>query len=297
MFMVKGIITALITPFDNNGDLCIDCLKSLIDFQVEKGVAGLFISGTYGEGIITPLSTREKLISKAIEYTPSKSIVLPHVGGAELGTIVRLTKLAKDLGYSAVSIVGPIFHTPTRTGLIKFYKYVAEKTDMPIVIYNNKSRQGYNISPEDFDVVSREVNNIVGIKDTSYDVDQLLELVKKFGSRYFVAGAGDSMLLYTFLIGAHAHICGIANVFPELVVELYKAIINNEYKKAIEIHYKLLLVRKTLRKYGIEMQEVLRAMLKLRGVESGHPPIQLSYNLTDQQILELKDLINQLAVQ
>lgn len=297
MYTAKGVITALITPFTKDADLCIECLKTMIEFQVEKGVIGLYLSGTYGEGVITPFTVREKLFVKAIEFAPGKVILLPHVGGFDIESIVKLAKIAKDLGYPAVSIIGPLYHTPTKMGLIKFYNYVAKKVDVPIIIYNNKNRQGYNISPDDYEAISKEVPHVVGIKDTSYDVEQLLELVKRFGSKHFIAGAGDNLLLYTFVIGAHAHICGISNLFPEIAVELYNAVTNNNYRKALEIQYKIVSFRKTAKKYNIELQEILRIMLKLRGIESGYPPLQLSMTFTDKQLLELKEIIEQMLSQ
>ncbi|MEM1526935.1 MAG: dihydrodipicolinate synthase family protein [Ignisphaera sp.] len=294
--MVRGIVTALITPFTEDGDLCTECLEDMIRFQIEKGIAGLYISGTYGEGVITSSPIREKLLIKAIEFSPSRVFLLPHVGGSDTDTIIRLAKLAKDLGYLAVSVVGPLYHIPTKKGLVEFYKYIASKTDIPIVIYNHRERQRYNISPDDYEAIAREVPEVIGIKDTSYDVEQLLEYVKRFSAKHFIAGGGDNLLYYTFSIGAHAHICGTSNVFPEIAVALYKAVSEYNYMKAVEYQYKVNLVRKILGKYGVEVQEVIRVMLKLRGIKSGYPPKQLIYEFTPQQIEELVKLIECFAI-
>lgn len=293
--MVRGVVTALITPFTEDGDICGECLEDMIRFQLENGVAGLYISGTYGEGVITSSHAREKLLVKAIEFSPSRALLLPHVGGSDTDTIIRLAKLAKDLGYFAVSIVGPLYHTPTKKGLVEFYKYIASKTDIPIVIYNHRERQRYNISPDDYEAIAREVPEVIGIKDTSFDVEQLLEYVKRFSSKHFIAGGGDNLLYYTFSIGAHAHICGISNVFPEIAVALYKAVSEDNHMKAVEYQYKVNLVRKTVGKYGVEAQEVIRVMLKLRGIKSGYPPKQLVYEFTTQQIEELGKLLEYFA--
>lgn len=295
LYMVRGIITALITPFTEEGDLCSECLEDVIRFQLDKGVAGLYISGTYGEGIITSATTREKLLVKAIEFTPSKALLLPHIGGTDIDTITRLARLAKDLGYSAVSIVGPLYHIPTKKGLVEFYRYIADKVDIPIVIYNHRERQRYNISPDDFEAIAKEIPAVIGIKDTSYDVEQILEYVKRFSANYFIAGGGDSMMYYTFSIGAHAHICGISNVFPELAVALYRAITEGNYMKAVEYQYKVNLIRKIVRKYGVEAQEVIRVLLRLRGVKSGYPPKQLVHDFTPQQIKELSNILGYFA--
>lgn len=291
MFMVKGIITALITPFTEGLGICAECLKEMLGFQAESGIAGVFLSGTYGEGVITPLRSRKELFAKAIEHAPPKMALLPHIGGVDMEAVVELAKLAKDLGYRAVSIVGPIYHAPTKEGLVKFYSYIASKVDIPIIIYNNKGRQGYNITPDDFEILTRDVPNVVGVKDTSYDVEQLLELVKRFSSKYFIAGGGDNLLYYTFAVGAHAHICGISNVFPELAVGIFRAMSDGDHQKALELQYKILLLRKAIRKYNVETQEVLRVMLSIRGVKSGQPPIQLSFKPVENMISDLKHLV------
>ncbi len=290
--MLRGVVTALITPFTGSGNLCRSCLEQLVELQLRGGVTSLFISGTYGEGVITSARTREELLKVAVEVAPGKLSLLPHVGGADVEVVLHLAKLAKDLGYRAVSVVGPVYHVPTKLGLVRYFSYVA-KAGVDIVVYNNKGRQGYNISPDDFEYIAREVPSVVGIKDTSYDIDQLLEYVKRFSSRYLIAGAGDNMLYYTFAVGTPAHICGISNLFPELAVELYRAVSEGNHEKAIALQYKVNGLRKLFRKFGVETQEVLRAALRFRGVDPGYPPLQMSFELSEQQLAELRKIVEE----
>lgn len=269
-----GIITALITPLTRDGDLCVNCLEEMISFQMSKGVNGLFLMGTYGEGFILSPSVRKKLLSKAVELVPSRSVIIAHVGAADLGTTVELARHAKDVGVSAVSSVGPVYHRPSKQGLISYYEAIA-RVGADVMVYNNKGRQGYNISPDDFEVIASRVPGVTGVKDTSYDVEQLQEYVERFGSKYFVAGAGDSLILYTLLVGAKAHICGVSNAFPEVVVALRRAFEQGDIRRALKLQSLINRVRKLVRSFGVEPSEVLREVLKLRGVEAGHPPVQL----------------------
>jgi len=291
MFMAKGIMTALITPLNSDGSLCSECLSDMIEFQYRNGIEALYLTGTYGEGIIIRGDTRIDVYRKALEVAGNKMKLLPHVGATDIDEVVRLAKAAKDIGYSVVGVVGPIFHRPTRRGLIEFFARVA-RADVEIVIYNNKGRQGYNIGPEEFEAIANEVSSVVGIKDTSHDVAQLLDLVKRFGSKYFIAGGGDELIFYTFAIGAHAHICGISNGFPELAVEIYRNVVSKNYEKAIELQYTVDKIRKAIAKYGVEPQEVFREILKIRGIRSGYPPIQMIGALEPKHIEELKSLID-----
>jgi 4-hydroxy-tetrahydrodipicolinate synthase len=281
----QGIITALITPLDVNGELCVDCLKELIEFQYKSGIVGLYLTGTYGEGVILPLALRLRVFEKALEYAPTNMYLLPHIGAASYDAIIELGLKVRDLGYKDVSVVGPIYHKPSRRGLVEFYEYIASKTELNILVYNNPGRQGYNITPDDFQLIVDRVKSVVGIKDTSRDVDVLLEYVKRFGDRYFVAGAGDSFLLYTFMIGASAHVCGISNFIPEVTIALYKAIRDGNYGKAVELQYQLNQVRRILSKLAPETQEVLRELMRMRGLRAGYPPLHLMYDL-DRGLLE-----------
>lgn len=271
----NGIITALVTPLNKENEICDDCLKQLIEFQVNKGINGLFLAGTYGEGIILPKNEKLKLFEKALEYKTERVYLLPHVGAGSIDTIVELGKKAVDLGYDEVSVIAPLYYRSTKEGLISFYEYIASKIDSKILIYNNPGRQGYNITPDDFEVISDKVKSIIGIKDSSKNPEQLLEYVKRFGNKYFIAGAGDSLILYTFLIGAKAHICGVSNLVPELAKALYEKVINKDFAKAIDLQYNVDVLRKILMRLSTELQVAIKIMLKYRGINAGYSSIQL----------------------
>jgi len=145
--------------------------------------------GTYGEGILLSQKTRMEIMRKIIEYVPSKTIVLPHIASSDVEVAFSLAKYAKDLGYETVSSIGPVYHRPTLRGLIKYFDTLA-KADVEIIIYNNSGRLRYNITPSMFENLVSEVPSIVGIKDSSYSIDQLLEYVIKFKNKFFIAGAG-----------------------------------------------------------------------------------------------------------
>lgn len=294
-FKVEGILTALLTPLTKDGDLCVGCIESMIEFQVKNNITALFLTGTYGEGVILSNTIRQKVYRYALEYSPGSLSLLPHVGGADLESVTFLAKSARDLGYKVVSIVGPIYHKPTKRGLVEFFNYIASKADVDIVIYNNKGRQGYNISPDDFEYIAREVPAVIGVKDTSYDIEQMIEYVKRFKTSYFIGGAGDSLLYATFAIGMHAHICGISNAFPEMAIELYKAMRNGDHTKALNLQYKISRIRKVLAKFNLETQELLREILRFRGLDPGYPPIQMREGLSSEQITELRKSLELIA--
>jgi dihydrodipicolinate synthase/N-acetylneuraminate lyase len=284
----EGIVTAIITPLKDDVEVSEEGIALLISFLVEKGIKGFFVLGTYGEGILISKDERERMLEKVVEVVPNRASVIVHVGAADVKTALELAKHAANLDISAISSVGPIYHKPGRTGLISYYRYLS-RAGVPMMVYNNKGRQGYNISPSDFESITIEVPSVMGIKDTSYDVEQLQNYVDMFGKTHYVAGAGDSLIAVTFVIGAKAHVCGIANAFPEIPLAVYAAVKNGNVKKAIELQSVINRMRRELSKFGVETQVILREILRLRGVDVGDPPIPLR-KLTDEEKLEIKRL-------
>ncbi len=282
----EGIVVAIITPLKNDVEVDGEGVASLINFLTEKGVKGFFVLGTYGEGILISKGERERMLEKVVENVPDKASVIAHVGATDVETALELAKHAEKLEISAISSVGPIYHKPGKAGLISYYGYLS-KAGAPLMVYNNKGRQGYNISPSDFESIIKEVPSVMGIKDTSYDVEQLQNYIDMFGKTHYVAGAGDSLIAVTFLIGARAHICGIANAFPEIPLSVYSAVKNGDVKKAFELQIIVNRIRRELSKFGVETQVVLREILRLRGVDVGMSPIQLR-KLTEDEKLEIK---------
>ncbi|MGB9759225.1 MAG: dihydrodipicolinate synthase family protein [Thermoproteota archaeon] len=284
----EGIVAAIITPLKGDMEVDKEGIASLINFLLEREVRGFFVLGTYGEGMLINKEERKKVLEKIVDVIPSGASVIAHVGSSDAKTALELAKHAANLGISAISSVGPIYHKPDRTGLISYYGYLS-KAEVPIMIYNNKGRQGYNISPSDFEAITKKVPSVVGIKDTSYDVEQLQNYVSMFGKRYYVAGAGDSLIAVTFMVGAKAHVCGIANALPEIPLAIYTAVKEGNIKKAVELQGVVNNIRKEFSKFGVETQVVLREVLRIRGIEVGESPIPLR-NLTEEEKLEVRKI-------
>ncbi|MEM0172377.1 MAG: dihydrodipicolinate synthase family protein [Thermoproteota archaeon] len=284
----EGIVTAIITSLKGDMEIDEEGITALIKFLLDKGIKSFFVLGTYGEGILISKDERKKVLEKIVEVVPDKTNIIAHVGAPDAKTALELAKHAANLGLSAVSSFGPIYHKPDRVGLISYYNYIS-KAEVPIIIYNNKLRQGYNISPSDFEVISKEIPSVVGIKDTSYDVEQLQNYVNMFGKSYYVAGAGDSLVAITFTIGAKAHVCGIANAFPEIPIAIYAAIKEGKIKKAIELQSVINNLRKEFSRFGVETQVVLREVLRLRGINTGESPIPLR-KLSEKEKFEVEKI-------
>lgn len=281
----EGVITAIVTPLNHNGELKENSIRELIDFQVEKGIHGLFPLGTLGEGIYLPVSLRRKVAETVIDQVKSRIPVILHIGAAEAEIAIELAKHAGDIGADAICSVAPIYYRPDVKSLIEYFRQIAKASRLPVFIYNNVGRQGYNIDPKLFGKIASEVPEIVGVKDTSYNVDQITSYIQEYGDKYIVMGAGDSMMLINFALGAAGHVCAVSNIFPELTLSLYKAVKDSNIAKAREIQFKISSIRNILKEIDIAPY---KAALKIRGIDGGYPAKPLR-PLTDDEYKALLD--------
>jgi dihydrodipicolinate synthase/N-acetylneuraminate lyase len=155
-------------------------------------------------------------------------------------------------------------------------------------------RQGYNIAPDNFGKIAKSVPQVVGIKDTSYSIPQLQELVSKFGENYTIIGAGDTLIYAAFMTGAPAFISGISNVFPRLTIDIYEAVKRGNYEKARELQFELNKLRAILKK-GPTITPYKEALKILQGIDLGTVSSPLR-PMTKREIEELKSELRELGI-
>ena len=292
-FKIEGIITALLTPLTKDEQIKEDAFKELIDFQIEHGINGFFPVGTAGEGMKLSLEKRKKAAEIVVKQTNRRVPIILHVGTQDTDMTLQLAKHAENLGVDAIGAVGPFFYAPDIQGLIQHYKRIGEAVDLPLFIYNNVARQGYNIDLDMFGKIAKAVPQVAGIKDTSYRVDQLQDYVYRFGKNYTVIGASDSLIFANFAVGADAHICMVSNVFPEFSVQIYEEIRKKNYEKAREIQFRLNDILAALKKgpYITTYKEAL----KLRGIDVGTVSSPLR-PMTEEEKKTLRENLKSLGV-
>jgi len=292
-FEIEGIITALVTPLTKHEQIDENSFKELIDFQINCGVHGFFPLGTAGEGMKLSLKKRKRAAEIVVDQTNGRVPIILHVGTQDTEMTIELAKHAKDIGVDAIAAVGPFYYKPDTQGLIQHYMRIGEVVDIPLFVYNNVGRQGYNINTEMFGKIAETTPQISGIKDTSYRVDQLQDYIYKFGKNYTIIGAGDSLIFANFAVGAVAHISMISNAFPELAVQIYDAIKMKNYEKARELQFRLNNIREVLRNgpYIATYKEAL----KLRGIDVGTVSSPLR-PMTEEEKKTLRENLKKLGV-
>ncbi|WP_434311137.1 4-hydroxy-tetrahydrodipicolinate synthase [Hominifimenecus sp. rT4P-3] len=235
MKSIKGIIVPIITPFYEDESLNLEELRRQSDRMIREGVDGIFCFGTNGEGFILNGDEKRQVLQTVLEQVGGRVPVYAGTGCISTRETVKQSLMAKELGADVLSLITPSFAKASQEELYQHYKSVAEKVDMPILLYNIPARTGNALEPE---TVSRlaEIPNIVGVKDSSGNWENLkayLAITKKRPD-FCVLSGNDSLILDTLMEGGAGAIAGCANVYPRTMSSIYDFFVEGQGEKARE---------------------------------------------------------------
>lgn len=292
--LFEGVIPAIITPFDSNGDVDFHALSDVVRFQINGGVHGFFVCGTVGEGALMSIEQRRTVAEAIVREVKGKVPVIVHVGTTNTSESTELARHAEKIGAKAVGAINPFFFKPDVEGLIMHYQSIANAVSIPVFVYNIPQMTGFNITPEIFRRLCN-IEGVAGIKDSSGNLSQLQELIETAPKPITVINGADDIFLAALIVGASAEISGIANVAPELMVELYEAYRENDYKRALDLQRKVNALRRILYLMGPSNIASIKAALELRGVKAGLPRKPLR-PMKSEETAKLHDKLNALGL-
>jgi len=244
---LTGIIPPVVTPLKPDESLDLPGLLKHIDFLLGKGVHGIFVLGTTGEFYALDEAEKQAVTASAVAHCKGRSPVYVGTGAETTREVVRITKMAEKEGAHGVSVITPYFIKPNQSELIDHFKRVAESTSLPVVLYNNPATcGGVSIEP---DTVAKlaEVPNIVGIKDSSGDLQNTIELIKVTPrDKFSVLNGRDTLILAAMMFGAKGAIPATCNVAPELCVGIYESFQKGDLEAARQFQDRLAPVRMSL---------------------------------------------------
>ncbi|HWI22763.1 MAG TPA: 4-hydroxy-tetrahydrodipicolinate synthase [Baekduia sp.] len=237
---IKGAITPLITPFHDDGELDLDSIAPLIQWQLDHGSHGISVGGSTGEPTSQTVDERKRVMNAAAEAIAGRVPLLPGTGTALMDETLDLTAEAQRLGAAAALIVTPYYGRPQQEGLFNWYSTIAsEFPDMPIIVYNVPIRAAVDIAPETVVRLKRAHDNIVGIKETTHDFQHVSYVLNECGTD-FIALSGIELLCYSMLcLGGVGHLSCVGNFAPKPVAELYDAFAAGDHTRAQALHYDL----------------------------------------------------------
>lgn len=264
---IKGIITAMVTPFDENQKINETAARQLVDKLIGQGVHGLFILGTNGEFHV--LSDDEKVAFAKIVIDQANHRVPVYVGAGACGTqeTIKLAQRMEAVGADALSVISPYFIAPTQQELAEHYRKVAEAVNIPIIMYNIPKNTGINIEPETVKSLIG-VKNIAGIKDSSGNMENMQGYIDAGAGTDFVVLVGsDSKILPALKIGAAGAIAGTSNVIAELDVSIYENYLKGNMEAAEQAQKDIDVLRGVL-KLGT-VPSVMKRAVTLLGINVG----------------------------
>ncbi|MSQ05252.1 MAG: 4-hydroxy-tetrahydrodipicolinate synthase [Nitrosomonadaceae bacterium] len=265
--MFNGSLVAIVTPMHEDGALDIECLRSLIDFHLERGTDGIVVVGTTGESPVVNFEEHYLLMEVAVKHVAGRVPVIVGTGANSTKEAIDLSIYAKDIGADASLSVVPYYNKPTQEGLYRHFRMLAETVDIPQILYNVPSR---TITDIDNDTVLRltEIPNIIGIKDATGDMGRAADLLRRVPQNFIIYSGDDSSSLALLLLGGHGVISVTANVAPKLMHEMCVAAFAGDLITARAINYKLLGLHRDL---FIEANPipVKWALMQMRLIKSG----------------------------
>jgi len=247
--MMTGSMVAIATPMHEDGSLDYKALRSLLDWHVNEGTDAIVIVGTSGESPTVDVEEHCELIRVTVEQIKGRIKVIAGTGGNSTREAIELTEFAKKVGADASLQVVPYYNKPTQDGMYAHFKTIAERVDLPVILYNVPGRTVADLSNETT-VRLAQVPGVIGIKDATGNLERgsllLADLKQKKLDQFAVYSGDDLTALFLMLMGGHGNISVTANVAPRLMSELCKAAIAGDAKRAREIQYRLLNVHKMM---------------------------------------------------
>jgi len=238
MQALSGSLVALVTPFEQGGDLDEPALRRLVRRQVSEGTDGIIPCGTTGEGATLSEEETDRVVSAVLEEVNGRIPVIAGAGSNNTKVAVARAARMRELGADGVLSVAPYYNKPNQQGLFEHFKAVAEGGGLPVVVYNVPGRTASNILPETMVRLS-ELPNVVAVKEASGNLVQIMEILA--GAPGFTILSGDdSLTLPMMVLGAKGVISVAANEAPRLMHELVRAGLDGDWAAAREHHFKLL---------------------------------------------------------
>lgn len=233
---IKGVIVPLLTPMNDDETINEKELRNQINRQIESGIHALFPLGTNGEAYILSREEKEQVLKIVVDEAKGRVPVYGGTGCISTKETIELSLKAKEIGVDVLSIITPSFAAASQDELYEHYKEVAEAVDLPIVLYNIPARTGNALAPATVEKLSK-IPNIVGVKDSSGNFDNMLQYIEKTRYRkdFAVLSGNDSLILWCLLAGGRGGIAGCANVFPSTMASIYDTFIAGNLDKAREI--------------------------------------------------------------
>ncbi len=264
---VRGLFTAIITPFDSKGRADVDRMADLVRFQVSKGSEGIFPCGSTGLGPMLSMEERKAVAEAVVKASGGRVPVVVQVGCADTESTVELARTAEKIGADAVASLTPFYYKPGEAAIIKHFEAVSKSVGVPVLAYNIPQFTGNSLQPATVSALARN-KTISGIKDSARDLLQLIDLMNSVPDEFVVMNGTEEYALYAITSGADGLVSGGASALPEVFKALVTSQRNGDYKAALAAQQTIQRVKDLTRPFPIP---AYYAILEARGIGCGRP--------------------------
>lgn len=235
---LRGVFCALNAIYDENDNVDTEKMKQLVKVYKDRGVKGVYVCGSTGEGFLLSIDERKKVVEAVKEAAGDDFTIIVHVGCASTKESIELAKHCEEAGVDAVSAVPCVYYHLPEASVLMHWNAIVDATDLPFIIYNIPQLTGFNLTPELLGELSKN-KKIVGVKNSAEPVYLMERYRQAAGDDFVIFNGSDEQFVGGRLMGADSGIGGTYGCMPELFVELDRLINNNEIEKAKALQFKI----------------------------------------------------------
>ena len=237
--LFTGMATAIVTPMKNDGSVDFEAMGRFIDFQIENGINALVVMGTTGENATLEPEEQKEIIDFTVKRTAGRVPVIAGTGTNNTAHVLENTKNACEVGVDGILVVTPYYNKATQAGLIKHFTMIADASTVPVILYNVPGRTGCALTPKTIATLA-EHPNIVGLKEATGNMAQMVEIMHLCGDKIDVYSGEDALTVPMMAMGGSGTISVLSNVMPAESVAMTDACKAGDFKTAAAMQCKLL---------------------------------------------------------
>lgn len=283
-----GAAVAIVTPFNENG-INFDELKRLIDFNIDNGTDAIVITGTTGESSTMSDEERKEAIRFTVEYVNKRIPVIANTGSNDTVYAAELSKYAENVGVDGILVVTPYYNKATQSGLVKHFTYIADRVNVPMILYNVPSRTGINILPETYAELAKHPR-IVAAKESSGDLSQVAKIKALCGDNLDIYSGNDDQIVPILSLGGKGVISVLSNVMPKEAHEICSLYFEGMVEESARMQTNYL---KLINNLFIEVNPIpVKTVLGLMGYNIGELRMPL-FAMEGKNLETLKDCLKE----
>ncbi|WP_318509026.1 4-hydroxy-tetrahydrodipicolinate synthase [Bacillus sp. T3] len=260
------VLTAMVTPFDQNGEIDFNATRTLVNHLIANGTDGIVVAGTTGESPTLTSDEKVALFQFVVEIVDGRVPVIAGTGSNNTRASIILTRLAEEAGVDGIMLVTPYYNKPSQEGMYQHFKVIAEATSLPVMLYNIPGRSVVNLSAETVVRLSK-INNIVAIKEASGNLDAIAEIIRETPSDFSVYSGDDGLTIPILAIGGAGVVSVASHIIGNEMQDMVTSFKNGQLEEASISHRCLLPIMKAL--FAAPNPSPVKAALNMKGIHVG----------------------------